>query len=464
MNSEISRRQLLQMGLYGTGALALSSLGLPQRAWAQGEEPHFFLQLFFDGGMDSSYLFDARPLEMTKNGKIQNYLGVEPKVWTGANGVSTFVTDIVKPLETFQNDFSILNGVMIAPTFDGHPQNINQLFTGNVFGGSSFIPHLNVKSAQRSTCPIDALQSGFLQLDADNLGNQIPLDLPSFQIMQSRIQRAPPIDTQNPVMSFIRQRMEALGKGAGSFSQGASQMMSAHQKSAQLSQQLLNVPELIKAPGDEVLEFLSLVLGSFKAGVVRSALISPSFNLIGSLDAHDSVTAKNQPKNLERVVEVISKVLKALKGTPYDSNRSFFDLTTLYVTSDFGRTMKSNKNSSVDDTGTNHNPFSATQLLAGKGIRGGLVIGESDFKSSTESLSKAHLSMDKDLLYTMGRPFDYSTLKSKDLKPEVFDPSQYLAVDSVVNSIYTLFGGPRERMRSLGRNGPPAPVLQGLLS
>ena len=56
-----------------------------------------------------------------------------------------------------------------------------------------------------------------------------------------------------------------------------------------------------------------------------------------------------------------------------------FDVTTVMIASEFGRTLRS-LDSPIDNTGTNHNQFSNSVLIGGKGIRGGMVIGESRFR------------------------------------------------------------------------------------
>ena len=122
----MKRRDFLQFSLMGLGTLSLGQL--PQRAWAAPvEDDHFYLQIFFSGGMDPSYLFDARPLEMTRNNLLQNYVGKEPFAWTGNNGQRTWASDLCKELKPYKEDFSIVNGVLMATDFDGHPQNIAKL-------------------------------------------------------------------------------------------------------------------------------------------------------------------------------------------------------------------------------------------------------------------------------------------------------------------------------------------------
>src|SRR4051812_4053145 len=102
----ITRRDFIARTTLATGTLCLG--GLPLTALAAGEEPHFFLQIYFPGGFDPSYLFDARPLAMTAAGQIQNYLGEEPSPWIGANGAQTLATRLVQPLAPYRDRFSVL--------------------------------------------------------------------------------------------------------------------------------------------------------------------------------------------------------------------------------------------------------------------------------------------------------------------------------------------------------------------
>ena len=76
-----SRRDILRFGAFGAGTLLLPRASFPAPLAADAD-PHFFLLVVLNGGADSSYMFDARPLSMTKAGKIQNYLGKEPVSYT----------------------------------------------------------------------------------------------------------------------------------------------------------------------------------------------------------------------------------------------------------------------------------------------------------------------------------------------------------------------------------------------
>jgi hypothetical protein len=48
--------------------------------------------------------------------------------------------------------------------------------------------------------------------------------------------------------------------------------------------------------------------------------------------------------------------------------------------------------------------------------------------------------------------------------PDAFEMESYLTISSVVNTLYAMFSVPKSRYRSIGRNLPLAPVLDGLLA
>jgi hypothetical protein len=117
----------------------------------------------------------------------------------------------------------------------------------------------------------------------------------------------------------------------------------------------------------------------------------------------------------------------------------------------------------IDATGTNHNQYSNTILLGGKGIKSGLVVGASDMVNPTEAVSQAHLAVDPVLEKAMGRPFDFAAMRPRGDLPEAFRIEDYLTISSVVNTVYSLFGVPDHYNRKMGRDAGTAPVVRGLI-
>ena len=158
---KFDRRSLLKFGLAGAGTLILPrAAALAAPAGAAKPDPHFFLLIVLGGGADPSYMYDARPLSMTAAGRIQNYTGKEPLLIRGNNGVATRASPLTQPLARLRDRFSVLNGVVMTPGFDGHLQNMNFLLTGDAFGGESFVPHLNHAMAGRPADMLDAIVPG----------------------------------------------------------------------------------------------------------------------------------------------------------------------------------------------------------------------------------------------------------------------------------------------------------------
>ena len=458
----LSRRQFLTRGLYLSAGLSFFPWGKSVRvADAAPSDPHFFLQILptFPAGWDCSYLFDARPLEMTQKGLIQNYTNSEPKPWVGKNGTATLATSLVQPLQSYRDYFSVLNGVYMS-TLDGHDQNINYLLTGDAFGGDGFIPIINQSGSGH--CVLDAIQRGQLGgSSVDNTAATIPFGVPAARNFVKSLKVADSVDPSSALSRYLAGRFQGLGQGQSSFSLGASEMGNAFAASPSLVTQMKQLKIGDTDPDDE-LGFAGLATQMFRLGVARSAILCLGSNKV-NFDTHDPMSAKAQPKNFADLTSTLAGVLKLFRETPYDSKRSLMDVTTFIISAEFSRTLRQ-FGKPIDQTGTDHNPSNNSVLVGGKGIQGGLVIGASDFRSSTETLSKAHLAADPGRFRMMGKPFDFSKSIPTDQLPASFDADLYLSFNSVINTVYSLFGIDSSQYRLVERNGAKAPVLNSLLS
>lgn len=459
----VTRRELLKFGLAGAGTLTLAPqtlLGATRPRSLVDQDPHFYLQIILQGGADSSYLFDARPLAMTQAGKIHNYLGTEPTPWTGTNGGTCLATRLTAGLAPYRDRFSVINGVFMTLNFEGHDQNMNQLFTGSDFGGASFVPHLNSADTATEPASLDAITSGFLIASLDNIGACVQLEPASAEKLRQRLSTLTPALPGRGLIDFVRSRYLANSSGAGRFASGTGQLLSGLDRSPELQKRLLELKPIVASHAPE-LQFCALMSDCFRHSIARSAVWTLTEQ--GGFDTHNAASAKKQPELFATVAGKLTTVFKFLANTPYDSTRSMLDVTTVMITSEFSRTMRK-LDEPIDDTGTNHNSLNNTVLIGGKGICGGLVIGASDFQSADEKISPAHLTLDPNQHKLMGRPFDFKTMKPRTDQPATFSMSDYLTINSVVNTLYRSFNCPSSRYHKLGRNLGPAPVLEGLLS
>jgi hypothetical protein len=452
-----TRRDVLKFAAFGGGTLLLPDASFLAAA-EPNPDPHFFLMIVLSGGADSSYMFDARPLSMTKAGKIQNYLGREPAPWVGRNGAATLATSLVGALAPFRDRFSVLNGVHMSPSFDGHLQNMNFLFSGKSFGGDSFIPHLNSAETGREPYSLDAIvPSAPVTMNVTNHSDVVPLQPASVQALADRLKQIEPPRTNDTLAGFIRQRLTANSAVPGRFSAGSELMLAGLDRAPQVHRKLA----ALTAPNPDLSseqQCLALIAECFRLSISRSAIyVLPEF-----FDVHAPVLAKAQPKLFGDAIGRIGSVFRGLVETPFDAKRSMFDVTTVMVASEFGRTLRGS--GAVDNTGTHHNQFSNSLLLGGKGVRAGMVIGASDLSSEAAKISKAHMALDPGLEKSMGCPFDFATMRLRTDLPDVFDIKDYLTVGSVVNTLYALFGVPKAKYRSLRADLPVAPLLNGLLA
>ncbi|WP_088348688.1 MULTISPECIES: DUF1501 domain-containing protein [Rhodomicrobium] len=457
-----TRRDILRFGLAGAATLVLPNAGFmdPAEAAALAEDPHFFVMIVLSGGADSSYMFDARPLSMTAAGKIQNYLGKDPDPWAGSNGIVSAATSLIKPLSPFKDRFSVMNGVVMTPSFDGHAQNMNFLFTGDPFGGDSFIPHLNLAETGREPDAVDAIIPAEREdnFTAHNHSGVIPLEPKVLRGLPERLRQLPPAHAGDPITEFVRSRLDAVAQGDGRLSGGASLMRTALDNSPNVHRKLAALSP--NNPNDSTeKQAIALIAECFRLSLSRAAI----YVLPEQFDVHAPDLAKGQPKLFSGAIDKVAALLHGLAETPYDAKRSMFDVTTVMLATEFGRTLRA-PDMAIDATGTNHNQYSNSILMGGKGIRGGMVIGASDMADPNAPISKAHFAVDPVLEKTVGMPFDFKTMRPRTDLPEAFDVDDYLTIGSVVNTLYALFNVPTSYHRKMGRDKQTAPVLNKLLT
>ena len=274
---KITRRQFLARGGQLGALLILPSCGIepgtskPNPSEPKPAEDRFFLQIMpsYPAGWDSSYLFDARPLSMTKARLIQNYLGEEPELWTGRNGTMTWASSLTKPLKEFQSYFNVINGVHMSPV-DGHDQNFNFLMTGDALGGKSFIPLFNQTLSPK--LPLDAIQHGTVRAVMNNTSQVAAFTLKSVKNLLSGVSSEPIVDPADPLHAYVLNRFKALGQGTGSFSAGSAAMGGAMGQMRDLAQSLKQI-KVDTGESEDDISFLKLVFQAFRGGISRSAII-----------------------------------------------------------------------------------------------------------------------------------------------------------------------------------------------
>jgi len=141
------------------------------------------------------------------------------------------------------------------------------------------------------------------------------------------------------------------------------------------------------------------------------------------------------------------------------------------VASEFSRTYRTLGfgDAAVNDGGTDHNQSSNFVLIGGKGIKPGLIAGDTDLKEADQrrqftNVSKAHRERDRHLIKSMGLPFDFEKLVATPFPADAsFRLDQHLTYNSVINTVLHLFGAGGFTAEIEGTNRP-APLIRGLLA
>lgn len=468
----LTRRDLLQnMVQYSALAGAASLMGsrafaLPRTAATPSDSanPHYFLHINLPGGIDASYLFDARPLSMTRDGLIANYHGKDPISYTGSNGESTLRTTLTEPLMKFRDRFSIVNGVVMSSTLEGHDQLMNMLLTGNPFGGDSFLPWTS-----RESLSMDYVSSDTLFADLTNGEASMAISPEKCRALAQKINR---VGSNGRLSQFLQRRTHYIATGNSSIAASSRRLETSARSLGDFSGKIaaLHLPDDTASSEDpDNVKFLkrvqadTVMLSEFlRVGLTNAAVLileSNNFNV----DTHDSGSAKQLPNILGTYCEAIAAVFEYLSAVPSASGRSMLDDTTFLIGGEFSRTMRQ-ANAAIDKTGTDHNALTNTLIVGGKGVRGGMVVGQSDFASSGEVLSPAHLTADPARLKIMGRPFDLETSRTRTDLPQSFQVSAYLGASNVTNTLQQILGIPAAKRFLYGQSQPVAPVIKSLIA
>lgn len=459
----IPRRDFLTLGgsslalLTTSGAMALPSLRSENPFNTAPSARKFVLFVVVEGGWDPTCLCDARPRSMTDANLIQNYFPEHPEPLLGVNGGSCLVSSAFSPLKGLFHDrhFSILNGVLMAVGNDGHPQNINYIFTGNPFGGDSFLPHLSASG----NFPLSYLQMGNLfGLSVVNGASAISMDVENARAFADATRAVPAPDLNSPLYSYLNERNLFNSRGNGKLSQGVSRFRTALASVSSVREKIASI-ELNGLEGlSETQRQMRLVHSFYKSALTNAAMIKVNNDIF--VDAHDVTTATTQPTSYLKIAERIAEVFTYLRDTKLigGEDESLLSQTTVVVTSEFSRTMRQN-GVPITATGTDHNPLNNSVILGGRGVQGGQIIGESDFQHETEILSNAHLSQDPFRFRLMGRPFNFDDLSPVRTPYERFELGNYLSFASIGNTLMSAHGVDPVHFWKNERNGPVSPLL-----
>lgn len=485
----LTRRNFMLLGA-AAGAYGLVSK-IPTARAAEAR-PHFLLSIQIQPGVDWTYLFDARSPKVTEKNLQQNYLlrneveggTAQPELFTEArirertivceqtNSTALRYPVVNELWDAHKDRLSVVNGVYMLRDNAGHLENSAYLFGNTASGGAPIYPPMVGK--RLGGVPLETvLLRDFLQIfpPPSNLAGSADLSIDDLSALSQSLATGPQIDESSPTWQYLLDRCDANAAAGGLFGGGAANLGFGLRRAKATSKAFADsAPDPNGDPNMRLVAGAKQALTFFSAGLTKVATLVFTENT----DTHDPTTASVQGVTYAGIANQIKTIIDLLKTTMFTDARGnatpFIDLTTFVISSEFGRTTRSlgfGENASVGTTGTDHNPLTNSALVGGKGIVGGLIVGESDLRDCDDegkytSVSGAHRQKNGTLDQVMGKPFDFQAQRTRTDLPDVWREADHILMPSVTNTILDAFDVPPEEQFKVG--GQPAPILSVLRS
>lgn len=397
-NSSLTRRRFLQV----SGALSLLPV-LPASARSAIRPPapigKFFVLLRAFGGMDVTLGLDpwtVADLPLATD----MFIEYRQDELIEAGGI--LLGPSCAPLKAHAGDFSVINGVFMSQIDNGHGASLDYISAGST---SSTAPTLPIEIARSTT----EGAFGVLTDRTLSLGDRV--------VSSSMIEDLKELPKRIDLTSLL-EKVAATG-GRTAFAEAIARVLASGAETRSFIQNL----QSFGAP--ESLTDGQVLAAAFMSDVASSAQLDVSN---GQLDTHASHVGAHKLEQTN-VWTKVADLIQLFKNTPYGSG-SLFDHTTFMVVSEFARTPALN-----GAGGKDHNPMTNSVLLAGRGIKGGQVIGASRLVTAVESSTGES--------YHIAYPIDYATFEvQRSRTPEarmIFPENVAQTVAAVMGVDWNLF-------------------------
>lgn len=370
----LARRDFLKVGAAGMAFglvdhMALSHAGLVNKS-ASGKAA-IFIRLA--GGPSHMDTFDLKP------NAPDTHRGQFKEIKTNVPGIR--ISEHLPKLAKCADKFAILRGV--SHTLAAHNLGSTYLATGNRPLPSIQFPTYGSVVSKLKEAPSDIPPYVAVPRDINNTTGFLGLEFGPFETGSSPRANArmdvrgltlrgltiEDVDRRQNMLKRYDTAFNTLGNadqtvaGMDKFSQRAYDMMR--------SSRTRDAFDLTKESKSVTGQFDK---GSFSQSCLLAArLVEAGTKFVtvqlGGWDTHQDNWNKLKTKNLPQLDDGLAGLFKTLEA------KGLLESTTVFVTGEFGRTPKINKR-----TGRDHYPRAMFCLLAGGGIQGGQVVGESDAK------------------------------------------------------------------------------------
>lgn len=367
------RRDFLKVGALGTAGLSLSSyLRMSEAGEVKGGKAKSAIFINLAGGPSHMDSFDLKPEAN------DDYRGDFKPIDTNVPGIQ--ISEHLPKLAQCQDLYTILRGV--SHTNGDHGRGTEYVVTGNRPLPSLEYPGYGAVVSERLkgdrelppfvAIPNTSQKSGFLgvQFAPLNTGST-PKPGEKFTVRGIRLANGLTIEDVEKRKNLLREldttfaeveKSNQLLEGLDKFGQQAHYMITS-EKSRQAFDISQESPEITKLFGETGFSQSCLLASRLVESGVRFVTVT-----LGGWDTHNDNWNNLKSKNLPTLDGGLSGLLRALQM------KGLLESTAVYVTGEFGRTPKINKTRG----GRDHYPRCMFMLMAGGGVRGGQVLGESN--------------------------------------------------------------------------------------
>ncbi len=333
----------------------------------KNQEPHFLLVMRASGGAHPPIGLDPLIVETLRKRKIDP-VGENDFYAAYRDDELVKAKDILlgpagSPLVSIIDDIAIINGILMLPNTPLHESNLEFMSSGStrsapffpfqlaeeLGGGPIGVIYKFGLGDQGVGTPVDSLKSTdsndflkVLKYRANNMGSEVTSPILQIQSLSSNLQ------TQFDLFKSIFENNRYSSSGS---------------------------------------EDVPVIAAAMASGLVKYGILDLDTSR-GTLDSHSNHAAGHR-NTLFSVFQQFADTISFFKRIKYqgkESEKSLFDYTTFVFLSDFARTAVKE-----GEDGTGHNPHDNSCIVAGKGVRGGQVIGASTIfaKSFGESRLQA---------------------------------------------------------------------------
>jgi len=371
----IRRRDFLHVGSVGVGGLSLSSYLRMAAAGEVSQKSKAGILIYLTGGPSHIDTFDLKPEAP------EEYRGEFKPVKTNVPGVE--ISEHLPKLSRQADKFAILRGV--SHTLAAHQLGRMYLNTGNrplpsltfpgygsvvarEFAGQDELPkNVAVPNAMHPAGYLGVRYSALATGGAPRLGQPFSIrgmSLGNGLTVTDVARRQNLLSDLDTAFQGFENEVDIVG-GLDKFGQQAHSIITS--KWAREAFDVSREPaEIAKQFGEESFGQSCLLATRLVEHGVRFVTVG-----FGGWDTHQQNFPRLKDNLLPQLDAGVASMLEQL------ASRGLLDTTSVMVTGEFGRTPKVNQRS-----GRDHYPRAMTVLLAGGGMRGGQVIGESDEKGT----------------------------------------------------------------------------------